>query len=303
MKQWVGLNVVTLAQLHQRWLHKPGDRTDALMTNARWNDTCWKVKSELELVRLIGALHVQNPNLQLWLRGEQHYWPTALPSRARQPSGLDPTPSAVAWLNACAPLQRVIRDRGTLARVAILQHYRCPTSFIDVTTSYEVAAAFAFEPSKLKAPAPHIRVYALPRHTSAVNEFLGADVVLVDLRAELPSYCARPHVQQSGFIARRSAAYRDIAGQPLSGGEAGLDELCIGHIHLDFDGRKRFYKSRIGGQVLYPQQSTSCPLCPRRGNKRKNMKSDMNGDFMLHFLRCLCNKVPGAPKGFPDAGT
>src|SRR5208282_2766723 len=45
---------------------------------------------------------------------------------------------------------------------------------------------------------------------NTVSVFDAADVVLVDLRAEMPSYCLRPHVQEGGFLARRRAAYDDV---------------------------------------------------------------------------------------------
>jgi hypothetical protein len=147
-----------------------------------------------------------------------------------------------------------------------------------------------------------LRVYALPRNAESVSVFEELDAVLVDLRAEMPSYCLRPHVQEGGFLARKGAAYSDIMRQPMiEETAAALDELCIAHIHLDIDGgRKRFYWPRHVAGALYPKASTSCQECDRS----KVPKKDLNGDYILHLLTCLAAKdrehlfEPG--RAFPD---
>ena len=135
-----------------------------------------------------------------------------------------------------------------------------------------------------------------PRHQHAVTVFDNPDVVLVDLSAELPSYCARPHVQQAAFIARRGAAYNDIeADDPVHEEDADIDALCLAHIGLQFDGAARFYEPRKAAATLYPKSGTACSQC---GTKQP----DMNSDYLLHILECFKspNNLP-KPPGFPEA--
>jgi len=119
--------------------------------------------------------------------------------------------------------------------------------------SYDVACAFAFAAGDRREA--HLRVYALPRHQHAVTVFDDADIVLVDLNAELPSYCARPHVQQAAFLARREALFHDIQMKDRVDLElAEVDSLCIAHIRLKFAGAGRFYEPRKSQGVLYPKE-------------------------------------------------
>jgi hypothetical protein len=127
-----------------------------------------------------------------------------------------------------------------------------------------------------------------------VTIFDDADLVLVDLRAELPSFCARPHVQQAAFFGRREATYRDIEGLgAVDAKDAAIDAFCIAHIRLDFDGASRFYKPRADSHMLYPKPGKGCRVCKK--------PSDMNGDYLLHILQCYVRHDPkDAPDGFPD---
>jgi hypothetical protein len=240
-------------------------------------------------MRLLGALQYLNPNLQLWYRGESNYYPTARSSRYRAETETDPTPRAIDWFNKHAGEDRGLRDRGPMERAAILQHYGVPTSLLDITSSIAVACAFAFENRNV----PYLRIFATPRHTQATTNFVELPVVLVDLRAALPSYWLRPHVQEAAFIARREALSQEIAGEPrLAEKDASLDDLCVGHIRLTFDGSRTFFRPRLDARTLYPPATRACKLCGT---------PDLNGDHGLHFLRCLVKKYgSGAPSNFPD---
>jgi FRG domain len=298
IERWKRLHVLDLADLRERWRTRPedsGKSDDRLMDVDRWNEhkRVWIARNEIELVRLLGGLQVLNPKHTLFFRGESEYWEDAPPGRYRK-GNANKTPAAVKWLNEHASSTRALRDRGRFARLAILQHYGCPTSLIDVTSNVEIACAFAFE--KDGPHESHLRAYALPRHTDAVTVFDDADAVLVDLRAELPSYCARPHVQAAAFIARRQAICLDVDGEEVKDvAGASLKHLELGQIRLDFlsEGRERFYIPRLRARTLYPAAGLKCDLC--------GTESDMNADFMLHYLRCLAEKHRvDAPASFPD---
>jgi hypothetical protein len=295
LKHWSKLHAFDAAALRQRWSSNPDPKYDeALLDGNRFSAAgVWTVKTEIEMVRLVGALQWQNPRMALWFRGENAYFPKALPARFRiSRAKAAATGRGIAWLDKHAARDRALRDRSPLARAAILQHYGCPTSLLDLTSSYDVACAFAFE-SAARGQA-HLRVYALPRHQHAVSVFDDADIVLVDLNAELPSYCARPHVQQAAFIARREAVHSDITGAARVRQSLGdVDAFCIAHIRLNFDGAKRFYIPRKAAEVLYPRAGTQCSTCGTR--------PDMNGDYLLHILRCYAERFPrGKPPDFPD---
>jgi hypothetical protein len=295
LKHWSRLHTVNAASLHKRWLSNPDPpQKEALLEADRFNAITgvWTVKSEIEMVRLLGALQWHNPTMKFWFRGEKSYFPNAWPRRLRvSPADANQTSAGIAWLDSAAGRDRALRDRNAIARAAILQHYGCPTSLIDVSSSYDVACAFAFEASDLGA---HLRVYALPRHQHAVTVFDDVDIVLVDLSAELPSYCARPHVQQAAFLARREALFQDIEGKDRVDIKlAEVDSLCIAHISLKFAGCGRFYEPRRSHGVLYPKAGTECTTCGKW--------PDMNGDYLLHILGCYASKFPGGkPSEFPD---
>ena len=286
---------VSASAVRKRWRTNPDDTVDDdLLDPGRFNQETkvWTIKSEVELVRFLGALQWYNPRLKLWYRGEKEFYKSATPSRLRPGNEPVLTQEGIKWLNRHAWRDRALRDRGPLARAAILQHYGCPTSLLDLSASHEMACAFAFEPNVFSES--HLRVFALPRHQHPVTVFDDAGVVLVDLHAELPSYCLRPHVQQAALVATRLAVYNDIEGNNHVDAVDALDPLCIAHLCLAFDGASRFYKPRLDYGTLYPTPSLSCRHCPF-GEKR----SDMNGDFLLHFLQCIAEQFRDAPKGFP----
>jgi hypothetical protein len=293
LHHWARLHTVSAVAVRDRWLKSPDKSLrDPLLDPSRFSEVgrVWTVASELELIRVIGAIQWLNPRLKLWYRGEKQFYPKASPSRSRlSSSDATVTKRSLDWLNLHAEKDRALRDRSPLARVALLQHYGCATSLLDVSASHEAACAFAFATDV--AGQSHLRIFGLPRHDSPVTVFDDADVVLVDLHAELPSYCMRPHVQQAAFIARRIAAYQDIEGEaPVSLEDALVDDLCIAHLRLDFDGRSRFFDPRALSDAIYPQPSASCRNCTGT--------SDMTGDFLMHFLTCIAKK--GGPEGFPD---
>jgi FRG domain len=297
LTQWSRLHTVDAVALRRRWQSNPDPKPDERLLDAGRFDRrtkVWTVEGELEMVRLLGALQWQNPRMRLWFRGENSYFPRALPARLRVPAQQSMrTVKGINWLDSHAGKDRALRDRSPLARAAILQHYGCPTSLLDVSASYDVACAFAFARTTPRT-SPHLRVYALPRNQHPVTVFDDADVVLVDLNAELPSYCARPHVQQAAFIARCEAVYRDLSGEPrASVAQATVDPLCIAHLRLHFDGGPRFFLPRRHAGALYPQAGTGCSQCGKH--------PDMNSDYLLHILRCYAKQFPaGKPSEFPD---
>jgi FRG domain len=296
---WARLHATTAAEVRERWLTNPDNTVkDALLDPKRFDErtNLWSLESELELARLLGALQHYNRPLKLWYRGEKELYENAIPRRLRGPDDESVlTQEGIKWLSRHAGRDRALRDRGPLARAAILQHYGCPTSLLDLSASHEVAGAFAFE-AGVRGKS-HLRVFAVPRHQHPVTVFDDVGVVLVDLQAELPSYCLRPHVQQAAFLATRIAVYNDIEGNSrVDAVDALLDPLCIAHLCLRFDGASRFYKPRVGHGTLYPPASRSCRHCPS-GEK----SSDMNGDFLLHFLQCIATQFRDAPRGFPNA--
>jgi len=296
LRHWARLHTIDAAALRTRWTTNPDKEfKEDLIDPSRYDlaTGVWTVKSELEMTRLIGALQWQNPRMKLWFRGEDKYFPGAPPKRMRlTKTESTVTVQGVRWINAQAKFDRAIRDRSPMARAAILQHYGCPTSLLDVSASYDIGCAFAF--SKKNGGDPHLRIYALPRHQQAVTVFDDVDTVLVDLHAELPSYCMRPHVQQAAFIARRLDIYNDIQClERTLPRRAGVDALCLAHLRLDFDGAERFYNSRVATGVLYPKAGTGCRVCRK--------PADMNGDFLLHLLECLAGKYRNdKPEKFPD---
>jgi len=137
--------------------------------------------------------------------------------------------------------------------------------------------------------------------------FDDADVVLVDLNAELPSYCARPHVQQAAFIARHQAVYNDIEGRVrVRRANADVDPLCVAHISLRFNGAARFYKPRKVAATLYPRATKMCSQCLTK-------RPDMNSDYLLlqesewtsqtgWVSRRVLVRLPHEYRGCPNTG-
>jgi hypothetical protein len=164
LEHWASLHAFDARRLRRRWITNPeGSYLEDLLGRERFDDPrgIWTVKSEAELVRLVGALQWHNPRMTLWFRGESGHFASAVPSRCRGKAQGDVTRRGVAWLDARAHIDRALRDRRPLARLAILQHYGCPTSLVDISASHELACAFAFS-SNIRGQA-HLRVFALPR--------------------------------------------------------------------------------------------------------------------------------------------
>lgn len=307
--QWTALHSTTLEDIRERWANNPDGTVDPLNRDARWDKSrgVWRVTNALELHQLVGALHNRNPDLQLWFRGESKYFPSARPARYRpQPDSDGPsraTQLGREYLDRHAHRCRALRDRDKFARIAILQHYGCPTSFLDVSKSMDVATAFAFEKHAPweSSSEPHIRIYALPKHTRSITSFELADCILVDLESELPSYCLRPHVQRGGFIARTRGALYDL-GQGTAPGEAdySLDGHCVAHIALHIkDGRKRFYEPRA--DLLYPRRTVASAAA------KVPVNATGDGDYLLSLLRDISDnheslkfRYNGEERTFPD---
>jgi hypothetical protein len=296
LSQWARLHLVDAAAMRTHWDRNPERRfTERLLDPERFDrgGAIWSVRTELELHRILGALQFRNPEMHLWFRGEQAFHEKALPKRLRiSTAEAALTGKGVAWLDKHSSIDRAIRDRSALARLAILQHYGCPTSLLDVSRNHEIACAFAFA-GAVQGQA-YLRVYALPRHQRAVNVLDTLDTVLVDLAAELPSFCSRPHVQQAAFVARRSAVCNDLEGaSPATIDATSIDALCVAHLRLEFEGATRFYKPRRDNGVLYPRAGGGCRVCKK--------DADMNGDYLLHILECYAREFPeGKPSDFPD---
>lgn len=287
---WRQLHTVDAEQIYERWTTNPdGHIDDRLIGDDRvtgGGDTfVWTVRTRAELVRLVGALHHYNGDSALWFRGERDRFRQALPARMR---GDDKALFLAIrkWLQTVSGRDRVLRDRGALARLAILQHYFCPTSLLDVTSNLDIATRFACEKkqgARDKPKDPHLRVYATPRPIAAVSVFEQADVCLVDLRAELPSYCLRPHWQHAAFIARCAAVAADTRGEQVVDEVDGqVDSLCIGWIRLALGARPT---GEISERDLYPSASEVCTAC------RAERDCDMNGDYLWHLLGCLSDDV------------
>ena len=145
---WRRLHLIDAYDLQLPWTSKRPAVIDDLLAPGAPPSTrtgAWKCTSILAYERLVGALRVHNPGHDLWFRGEGVYWPTTVPTRMRSASAasLGQLFSAVQALEAGAACQDLIRHRGNLARLAILQHYGVGTSFVDVTASAHVALLFA----------------------------------------------------------------------------------------------------------------------------------------------------------------
>ena len=130
--------------------------------------------------------------------------------------------------------------------------------------------------------APTVKVFATPRLRGSVNVFDEAGMVLVDLRAELPSYCLRPHVQQAAFLATTAGATYDLTAfetaEPAPRFELNApDGAKIATIKIDFAELPNWV-SEDAARHMYPPASKQCQLCAGRP------LDDLNGDLLLHTL-------------------
>lgn len=298
---WRSLSVVDASQLWIRWKSAQKDKTkrfsDSLLDDDRSEDgNHWVVKSRIELVRLIGALQFYNQRASLWFRGENRRFKESQPRRYRTGGkGMDAVLRGMEWIQTSAERSALLRDRSPLARLAILQHYNVPTSLLDVSASIDVAAAFAFLAAEgdERPPDSHVRVFVTPRVTDSINLFRDLGACVVDLVAELPSYCLRPHVQRAAFLGHMGAVRSDLGDSMGWYAQlAGLDDLCIAHLKLTGSPREYLLQHPLR-EALFPAPSNSCRHC-RDGT----LADDLCGDLLLHKLRCLCSG--GAPvEGFP----
>jgi hypothetical protein len=308
--RWRRLHTVDALEIRERWTVTPTSVRvdDALLDRQRFRalpasrDVVWTVKSRYELIRLVGAVQFFNQRCNLWFRGEPDLHPHARPSRYRDAKRDHLTADGLRWLTQAARASPLIRHRRPLARLAILQHYGVPTSFLDVTSSVDVAATFALwypgaDGRPQRATRPHLSVFATPRLKDAVNVMESTNLCVVDLVAELPSFVLRPHVQRATFMALRDAALHDLSDTPDRHHPASgdLDVFRLARIHLDFGSRPDRGASDDLTR-LFPAESRRCRHCTARGKR----VDDLNGDLLRHELRCLGEHgVAGIPPNFP----
>lgn len=310
---WRRLNIMDSYWLWRRWIGRAKDHRDPLVDNGpkepvdNPDKMVWPVGSMSDLIRLVGALQHANPRSTLWYRGVRRrtYQNYAFPSRGRDvddPKWNEIVKTGQAWLSRLAQRSRVFRNRGPLARLAILQHYGVRTCFLDVTRDVRTGLFFAFyrpkDPATVLSPPrtdeadePHLLVFATPRITSAVTDVPEAGICVVDLLAELSSYCLRPHAQQAGFIGLRDAVTCDLDGQSVADVKSNLDDVCIARIKLQFP------PSNLPSiEELFPPASASCGLCLKKKGVRYH---DWSYDSLLHSLHCAQRSRLSALKGGP----
>jgi hypothetical protein len=288
---WREVATVSLRELHRRWSSEGGG---GLLERYEPGDDVWTVEGYPELVRLVGALHHDNPRLELWFRGQAGFHPSTVPRALR---------SAEDWrrslelhrglLELRHPdlRQDLLRGRAPVARLAILQHYGAPGPFLDATRDLAVALSFALEPPErdVAPESPEVLVFATPRPTTAVEIRPELGIVAVDLLAELPSRCLRPHLQRAAFlgdlecVAAHLAALsprtgEDRCDEPPTAGAA-VEELQIARIRL------------AGGRDDYPLRRLEHMFAPPARHP-----GDVDGDELLALLN---DAVADRPDGFP----
>jgi len=307
--KWRRMSVLDGVDLKERWGAKIRDMVDEPLlkrepcvecTNSN-DDACrsnsWAVENLLELTRLVGALQHQNPQCLLWFRGEHNRHSSATPKACRDKNQWDTFLATSSWFDCVSGQGRLFSNRSELARWAILQHYGVPTPLLDVTTSYRIATAFAFrkpeinnDTGKLKwsenvGDSPHISVFATPRPLDGINIFPEASLCLVDLVAELPSHCLRPHVQRAGFLGLTDIVMAGLDHyEKPSKEEAKLD--CVRIARICFRQPDKFEALNI--EHFFPPASRETTV----GGKR----DDMSGDYLLRALYELRPPKDGFPK-------
>jgi hypothetical protein len=316
-RKWRRLSVVDGRHLQELWGANKENNIDHMLERKPCskcktlnNDACrpysWAVESMLELIRLVGALQHQNPQCLLWFRGEDKWYENATPKACREGNNkwydfLRMT----KWFNSNAIEGRLFLNRGELARWAILQHYGAPTPLLDVTTSLRIATACAFyesddndsgKPDWNKiSESPHISVFATPRPLDGINIFAEIGLCLVDLVAELPSHCLRPHVQRAGFLGLTDIVMDglDSCKKQPSIREANLDCVCIARICI----------TKTDGFLQKPNIDNVFPPASKFANLKHNdsKKDDMSGDYLLCALYELnkLNKLSKSSKPCP----
>jgi transposase len=266
------------------------------------DDACpnlWIVKSLLELTRLVGALQHKNPRCLLWFRGEHNINKKATPKACRSSKEWRAFKEMTEWFNNNAGKGRLFSNRSELARVAILQHYGAPTPLLDVTTSLRIAilnALWKLEIDKNgelddieNGKSPNISVFATPRPLDSINIFTETGLCLIDLVAELPSNCLRPHIQRAGFLGLIDIVMAGLDSEEKPSAKASLDcvriaKICIKKLGGDFDRREINH--------IFPPASKYTII----GYKKEDIipgetkTDDMSGDYLLCAL-CELNKL------------
>ena len=264
-------------------------------TNSNDDDcrsSSWAVENMLELTRLVGALQNQNPRCLLWFRGESNRYQNVTPKACRSDKEWDDFLKMAKWFNCNAGKGRLFNNRSELARWAILQHYGAPSPLLDVTTSLRIAIVSAlwkpkiynYDKSKLgfikMGNSPHLSVFATPRPLDGINIFAEIGLCIVDLIAELPSHCLRPHVQRAGFLGLSDMVidvFDPCKKRPLKE-EANLN--CVRIARVCINEPNDFEKPKID-HIFPPASKYTTIGCER---------DDMSGDYLLRALYKL-NKL------------
>jgi hypothetical protein len=324
--KWRRMSVFDGVDLKERWNAKIRDMVDEPLLKREPSGECtdlkddscrsnyWKVENLLELTRLVGALQNQNPRCLLWFRGERKWYPNATPSACRKKGNKwNKFLAMTKWFNHNAGEGRLFSNRGKLARWAILQHYGAPTPLLDVTTSLRIATAIAlWEIDKNKDELkwgnnkdlePHLSVFATPRPLDGINIFAEIGLCLVDLVAELPSHCLRPHAQRAGFLGLTDIVMDglDPHEEKPSVEEASLDCVRIARICIPKAKSDDFEKPKI--KHVFPPASQYTTISRKKGIRIK--RDDMSGDYLLcalHDLNKLSESSEPCPlkKEFPN---
>jgi len=263
----------------------------------------WVVKSWFEFIRLVGALQYNNPKYLLWFRGENKRHTNATPKAFRSVEYWNDFLKTSKWFDSNSGKGRLFNNRSKLARWAILQHYGAPTPLLDVTTSLRIAIFNALVQPKAnntnnkdeknkKDVSPNISVFITPRPLDGINIFAEIGLCIVDLTAELPSHCLRPHVQRAGFLGLTDKVMKGLVtntekpSKKLLAEEASLDCVRIARICIPKAMSDHFKKLEC--EDVFPPASKYTII----GNKYKkediirneSKTDDMSGDYLLRAL-------------------
>lgn len=292
-----------------------------LPSGADSDEKTWVVESYDELIRLVGGLQYWNRDLDLWFRGEGGSHAHARPKALRSSDKWKEALKVQEWLRPVLKAHlhdrdSIVRDRSPLARLALLQHYGAGSPFLDVSRDPHVALAFALwwwkddrirsEPVRACGDKdPHqgfVSVFATPRISRAVNTLTDIGICVVDLMAELPSHCLRPHTQRAAFMGSQSALAaflrrEDFAEQNQDDLDAvRIARICVRNAGAAFEngpGDKGYFLR------MYPR--------PAARKQDDGTSAVVDGDYLLTVLQHFAEgkgDVPPAPvKGFPDDAT
>lgn len=295
--RWRRLSVFDGRRLKEHWsapirkrIHEPllnKDCCDTCEQKKELGDRsdCWAVESYLELIRLVGALQHQNPQCTLLFRGERKMYSHATPKAFRKKRFWSNFKNAADWMESISGKGRLLCNRSELARWAILQHYGAATPLLDVTTSLRIAATFALKkPTNNRtnekpswcgdvAEFPQVSVFAVPRLSDSINIFLGIGICLVDLVADLPSSCLRPHLQRAVFLGLTDAV---MAGIDSNERKPSKEESCLSCLRIAKICLKSNEFEIPSIEQFFPPASKYTTI----GHE----KDDMSGDYLLRAL-------------------